>query len=218
MALPPGVFVSVCSMNMLMSPAVVPAAYQFPMHVPILDGHMVEWFGHIWGGFVLKRLMDVSGDLMTVGEPPSSVSRKERGLETRGKNTSRTSLTTNYSRCWSRPRSTSGRTRTATTWLGSRGIPPSRRGSIPHSTKLLEELFPASRPGLKHSRGMRRPRNPLAPSCLLPPAWSQNHEIQRRRLATRRRESYRRGSALQGTTGVSRNRPHAARRVRAASS
>jgi Reversibly glycosylated polypeptide len=68
-ALPSGVLISVCSMNMQMSPEVVPAAYQLPMHVPVMKGHVIDRFGDIWGGFVLKRLMDVNGDLMTVGAP-----------------------------------------------------------------------------------------------------------------------------------------------------
>ena len=61
--------VSVCSMNMQFRRELIPAAYQFPMHVEVMPGWVVDRYGDIWGGLVLKTLMDLKGDAMAVGEP-----------------------------------------------------------------------------------------------------------------------------------------------------
>lgn len=61
--------VSVCSMNMQFRRDVIPAVYQLPMHVEIMPGWVVDRYGDIWGGFILKKLMDIKGDDMVVGEP-----------------------------------------------------------------------------------------------------------------------------------------------------
>ena len=66
---PPGKLVSVCSMNMQMVRDVVPAVYQWPMHVPIMPGSVIDRYGDIWGGFTLKALMDRAGDDLTLGAP-----------------------------------------------------------------------------------------------------------------------------------------------------
>lgn len=68
-ALPLGCLVSVCSMNMLFRREVLPAVYQLPMHVEVMPGWNIDRYGDIWGGFILKSLMDVRGDLMVAGEP-----------------------------------------------------------------------------------------------------------------------------------------------------
>ncbi len=68
-AVAPGALVSVCSMNMQFRRAVLPAVYQLPMHVEVMPGWVVDRYGDIWGGFVLKTLMDLRGDMMVAGEP-----------------------------------------------------------------------------------------------------------------------------------------------------
>jgi hypothetical protein len=65
----PGNLVSVCSMNMQFRLEVAPAAYQLPMHVEVMPGWVIDRYGDIWGGFILKALMDLKGDAMVVGEP-----------------------------------------------------------------------------------------------------------------------------------------------------
>jgi hypothetical protein len=65
----PGKLVSVCSMNMHFRREVLPAAYQLPMHVEVMPGWVVDRYGDIWGGFILKTLMDIRGDAMAVGGP-----------------------------------------------------------------------------------------------------------------------------------------------------
>lgn len=170
-ALPPGVFVSVCSMNMQMSPAVVPAAYQFPMHVPILDGHVIDRFGDIWGGFVLKRLMDVNGDLMTVGEP--LIDHLKEGAWARNAWQEHLAHLVNDEFVAMLVSATVDfRPDTYCNHLARLAEEFRRAAEVasPFYEATWRSSFPASRPGLKHSRGMRRPRNPLAPSCLLPPA------------------------------------------------
>jgi len=68
-AIAPGALVSVCSMNMQFRRRVLPAVYQLPMQVEVMPGWVVDRYGDIWGGFILKRLMDLRGDLMVAGEP-----------------------------------------------------------------------------------------------------------------------------------------------------
>ncbi|MBI5768236.1 MAG: hypothetical protein HZA93_10600 [Verrucomicrobia bacterium] len=65
----PGTLISVCSMNMHFRREVIPAVFQFPMNVRITDSWTIDRYGDIWGGFVLKSLMDKAGDFMSVGEP-----------------------------------------------------------------------------------------------------------------------------------------------------
>jgi hypothetical protein len=64
-----GKLVSVCSMNMQFRRELIPAVYQLPMHVEVLPGWVVDRYGDIWGGFILKTLMDLKGDAMALGEP-----------------------------------------------------------------------------------------------------------------------------------------------------
>lgn len=64
-----GRLVSVCSMNMIFRREVLPAVYQLPMHIPVAPGWVVDRYGDIWGGFILKTLMDLRGDAMAAGGP-----------------------------------------------------------------------------------------------------------------------------------------------------
>ncbi|WP_119389755.1 hypothetical protein [Taklimakanibacter lacteus] len=66
---PDAALISVCSMNMQFRREVIPAAYQLPMHVEVMPGWVVDRYGDIWGGFILKTLMDLKGDRMTTGGP-----------------------------------------------------------------------------------------------------------------------------------------------------
>ena len=66
---PRGVLVSVCGMNQHFRRELIPAAWMPPMHVEVVDGWVVDRHGDIWGGFILKTLMDLRGDVMTVGAP-----------------------------------------------------------------------------------------------------------------------------------------------------
>jgi len=65
----PGKLISVCSMNMHFRRAVIPAVYQLPMHVEVMPHWVIDRYGDIWGGFILKALMDKRGDLMAAGGP-----------------------------------------------------------------------------------------------------------------------------------------------------
>lgn len=67
--IPNGTLISVCSMNMQFERDVLPAVFQFPMHIEIMPGWFIERYGDIWGGFVLKSLMDIREDNMVVGNP-----------------------------------------------------------------------------------------------------------------------------------------------------
>jgi hypothetical protein len=67
--IPSGVLLSVCSMNMQMRRSVIPAVYQFPMNVRVGPQCVIDRYGDIWGGFVLKTLMDAASDALTVGGP-----------------------------------------------------------------------------------------------------------------------------------------------------
>jgi hypothetical protein len=66
---PQGKLVSVCSMNMQFRRKLVPAVYQLPMHVPVGPNMVIDRYGDIWGGFILKALMDIRGDAFAVGAP-----------------------------------------------------------------------------------------------------------------------------------------------------
>ncbi len=61
--------VSVCSMNMQFRRELIPAIYQLPMHVEVMPNWVVDRYGDIWGGFILKTLMDLKNEAMAVGEP-----------------------------------------------------------------------------------------------------------------------------------------------------
>lgn len=64
-----GKLISVCSMNMQFRSELIPAVYQLPMHVEVMPNWVVDRYGDIWGGFILKTLMDLRGDAMALGEP-----------------------------------------------------------------------------------------------------------------------------------------------------
>ena len=66
---PPGTLVTMCSGNMQFRRAAIPAIYQWPMAVEVVRGWKINRFGDIWGGFVLKTLMDRRGDRLSVGGP-----------------------------------------------------------------------------------------------------------------------------------------------------
>jgi hypothetical protein len=66
---PPGCLVSACSMNMHFRVEAIPAVYQVPMHVEVVPDWVIDRYGDIWGGFILKTLLDIRGDRMTVGQP-----------------------------------------------------------------------------------------------------------------------------------------------------
>jgi reversibly glycosylated polypeptide len=64
-----GKLVSVCSMNMQFRRHLIPAVYQLPMHVEVMPHWVVDRYGDIWGGFILKTLMDLRNEAMAIGEP-----------------------------------------------------------------------------------------------------------------------------------------------------
>jgi hypothetical protein len=66
---PGGVLVSVCSMNMHFRRELIPAVYQLLMHIEVMPGWVIDRYGDIWGGFILKTLMDLKGEQMAVGAP-----------------------------------------------------------------------------------------------------------------------------------------------------
>jgi hypothetical protein len=66
---PEGALVSVCSMNMQFRRELVPVVYQLLMHVEVMPGWVIDRYGDIWGGFILKALMDLKGEQMAVGAP-----------------------------------------------------------------------------------------------------------------------------------------------------
>lgn len=66
---PKGKLLSVSSGNMQFRRRLIPAVYQLPMHFPICNDWVIDRFGDIWGGFILKSLMDKVGDGLSIGEP-----------------------------------------------------------------------------------------------------------------------------------------------------
>jgi hypothetical protein len=56
-------------MNMQFRREMIPAVYQLPMHVPVMPHWVIDRYGDIWGGFILKLLMDIKGDAMAAGGP-----------------------------------------------------------------------------------------------------------------------------------------------------
>jgi hypothetical protein len=66
---PPEPLLCACSMNMQFRQFLLPAVYQLPMHVETMPHWVVDRYGDIWGGYILRRLMALGGDLMSVGAP-----------------------------------------------------------------------------------------------------------------------------------------------------
>ena len=67
--IPPGTLASLCSMNMILKREVIPALYQFPMNESVIPNWTIDRYGDIWGGFVCKKLIDIRGDNLSIGEP-----------------------------------------------------------------------------------------------------------------------------------------------------
>ncbi len=67
--IPHGTWISVCSMNMQFRRRLIPAVYQLPMAVDVGGRWSIDRYGDIWGGYILKALMDIRGDIMTAGAP-----------------------------------------------------------------------------------------------------------------------------------------------------
>jgi hypothetical protein len=59
---------SLCIMNVAFLAEIVPAFYQLPMNVEVCNAHL-DRFGDIWSGYILKKLADIRGDLITIGKP-----------------------------------------------------------------------------------------------------------------------------------------------------
>ncbi len=68
LAILPGTNFSLCIMNVAFLTEIVPAFYQLPMNVKVCNGHL-DRFGDIWSGYILKKLTDIRGDLITIGKP-----------------------------------------------------------------------------------------------------------------------------------------------------
>ena len=64
-----GALVSLCSMNMIMRREVIPAIYQLPMNEPVIPDWRIDRYGDIWGGYICKKLIDIKGDILSVGDP-----------------------------------------------------------------------------------------------------------------------------------------------------
>lgn len=67
--LPHGTLTCVCSGSMQFRRSVIPAVYQLPMMVEIMPGWHIDRYGDIWAGYILKTLLDIRGDRMSVGGP-----------------------------------------------------------------------------------------------------------------------------------------------------
>jgi hypothetical protein len=59
---------SLCIMNVAFLAELVPAFYQLPMNVEVCNARL-DRFGDIWSGYILKKLTDIRGDLITIGKP-----------------------------------------------------------------------------------------------------------------------------------------------------
>lgn len=59
---------SLCIMNVAILGEAIPAFYQLQMNVE-LCGMQLDRFGDIWSGYILKKLADIKGDLVTIGGP-----------------------------------------------------------------------------------------------------------------------------------------------------
>lgn len=67
--IPKNILISVCSMNMQFRKQIIPIVFQFPMNIEIFKDWKINRYGDIWGGFLLKKLMDIKGDFFTAGAP-----------------------------------------------------------------------------------------------------------------------------------------------------
>jgi hypothetical protein len=67
--IPNGSLISACSGNMHFRKSIIPAVYQLPMNVEIISPWVIDRYGDIWAGFIMKTLMDIRGDGMSVGSP-----------------------------------------------------------------------------------------------------------------------------------------------------
>ncbi|MEE8452905.1 MAG: hypothetical protein V3R99_13350 [Thermoguttaceae bacterium] len=68
LAVAPGTNFSLCIMNVGILAEAIPAFYQLPMNIEICNARL-DRFGDIWSGYILKKLADVRGDLVTLGDP-----------------------------------------------------------------------------------------------------------------------------------------------------
>lgn len=66
---PSGALISVCAGSMHFRRKLIPAVYQLPMNIPIMAHWNLDRYGDIWGGFILKKLMDARGNVISVGAP-----------------------------------------------------------------------------------------------------------------------------------------------------
>ena len=67
-AVGPGSMFSLTIMNVAILAEALPAFYQLPMGVNVCDTQL-DRFGDIWSGYILKKLTDIRGDLVTTGQP-----------------------------------------------------------------------------------------------------------------------------------------------------
>ena len=51
-----------------MKKEIIPAIYQLPMNEPIIPNWQIDRYGDIWGGYICKKLIDIKGDALSVGE------------------------------------------------------------------------------------------------------------------------------------------------------
>ena len=68
-AIPVGTDAATCTMNLSMSRDVIPAFYQPDMCVEIAPGMQLDRFADMWSGYILKKLIDIKGDVMSFGAP-----------------------------------------------------------------------------------------------------------------------------------------------------
>ena len=68
LAISSGTNFSLSIMNVAFLAEIVPAFYQLPMNVEVCDARL-DRFGDIWSGYILKKLADIRGDLVTIGKP-----------------------------------------------------------------------------------------------------------------------------------------------------
>jgi len=68
LAIASGTNFSLCIMNVAFLAELVPAFYQLPMNVEVCNARL-DRFGDIWSGYILKKLTDIRGDLITIGKP-----------------------------------------------------------------------------------------------------------------------------------------------------
>lgn len=68
LAISSGTNFSLSIMNVAFLAEIVPAFYQLPMNVGVCNARL-DRFGDIWSGYILKKLADIRGDLITIGRP-----------------------------------------------------------------------------------------------------------------------------------------------------